>query len=374
MKRFFSTLIMLIMIFLLISVLGILGYLVWQEFSESDIADTVQNFVSTVTSIGEEKEDLSTPGIIDSSSSGLEETPLNSNVNYDNVEVDNYFYDQLEEPSKTIYRALEANKENLKTGTYQINLGDTFTDILSRSNGEELLGDYYQSAVETFIYDNPDVFYLDVNKLYLNIETTTKRNDVTYNVFINNGSAVNYFDDGYNSEEQVNQAMAQLESVKNQIISQAQGSTYNKVKYVHDYLVENTEYDSTISNPDIYNIYGTLIRKSSVCEGYAKSFKYLMDALNIPCVIVIGNATNSSGESESHAWNYVQINNIWYAVDCTWDDPVVVGGGRVSNSAKVRYFLKGANTFNTDHFPNGQFTQNGKIYEYPNLSQNDYSM
>ena len=57
MKRFFSTLIMLIMIFLLISVLGILGYLVWQEFSESDIADTVQNFVSTVTSIGEEKED-----------------------------------------------------------------------------------------------------------------------------------------------------------------------------------------------------------------------------------------------------------------------------------------------------------------------------
>ena len=374
MKRFFSTLIMLIMIFLLISVLGILGYLVWQEFSESDIADTVQNFVSTVTSIGEEKEDLSTQGIIDSSSSGLEETPLNSNVNYDNVEVDNYFYDQLEEPSKTIYRALEANKENLKTGTYQINLGDTFTDILSRSNGEELLGDYYQSAVETFIYDNPDVFYLDVNKLYLNIETTTKRNDVTYNVFINNGSEVNYFDDGYNSEEQVNQAMAQLESVKNQIVSQAQGSTYNKVKYVHDYLVENTEYDSTISNPDIYNIYGTLIRKSSVCEGYAKSFKYLMDALNIPCVIVIGNATNSSGESESHAWNYVQINNIWYAVDCTWDDPVVVGGGRVSNSAKVRYFLKGANTFNTDHFPNGQFTQNGKIYEYPNLSQNDYSM
>ena len=143
---------------------------------------------------------------------------------------------------------------------------------------------------------------------------------------------------------------------------------------MHDYLVENTEYDSTISNPDIYNIYGTLIRKSSVCEGYAKSFKYLMDALNIPCVIVIGNATNSSGESESHAWNYVQINNIWYAVDCTWDDPVVVGGGRVSNSAKVRYFLKGANTFNTDHFPNGQFTQNGKIYEYPNLSQNDYTM
>ena len=240
---------------------------------------------------------------------------------------------------------------------------------------ESLLGDYYQSAVETFIYDNPDVFYLDVNKMYLNIETTTKRNDVSYNVFINSGNQANYLDEAYNSEAQINQAIAQLESVRNQIIAQAQaqGSTYNQIKYVHDYIVDNTSYDSTISNPDIYNIYGTLIRKSSVCEGYAKSFKYLMDALDIPCVIVIGEATNSSGESESHAWNYVMLNNIWYAIDTTWDDPVVIGGGRPSSSAKTRYFLRGANTFNADHFPNGQFTQSGKTYEYPVLSQIDYS-
>ena len=197
------------------------------------------------------------------------------------------------------FAKVEANKENMKSGTYQINLGNTFTDILSSANGESLLGDYYQSAVETFIYDNPDVFYLDVNKMYLNIETTTKRNDVSYNVFINSGNQANYLDEAYNSEAQINQAISQLESVKQQIVAQAQvqGSTYNQIKYVHDYIVDNTNYDSTISNPDIYNIYGTLIRKSSVCEGYAKSFKYIMDALNIPCVMVIGEATNSSGES-----------------------------------------------------------------------------
>ena len=373
MKRFFTMLIMSIIIILLIAVLGILGYLVWQEIDGEAVADTVQNFVSTVTSIAKE-ENLSTPGIIDTTSSELEETPT-VNVNYDNVVVDNYFYDQLEEPSKKIYKALEANKENMKTGTYQINLGNQFTDILSKSNGEDLLGDYYQSAVETYIYDNPDVFYLDVNKMYLNIETTTKGKNVSYNVFINNGSTTNYLDEGYNSESQISQAIAQLESVKQQIVAQAQaqGSTYSQIKYVHDYIVDNTNYDSTISNPDIYNIYGTLIRKSSVCEGYAKSFKYIMDALNIPCVMVIGEATNSSGESESHAWNYVQINNIWYAIDCTWDDPVVIGGGRASSSSKTRYFLKGSNTFNQDHFPSGQFTQGGKTYEYPVLSQIDYS-
>ena len=373
MRSFFTRLIMSIIIILLIAVLGILGYLVWQEIDGEAVADTVQNFVSTVTSIAKE-ENLSTPGIIDTTSSELEETPT-VNVNYDNVVVDNYFYDQLEEPSKKIYKALEANKENMKTGTYQINLGNQFTDILSKSNGEDLLGDYYQSAVETYIYDNPDVFYLDVNKMYLNIETTTKGKNVSYNVFINNGSTTNYLDEGYNSESQISQAIAQLESVKQQIVAQAQaqGSTYSQIKYVHDYIVDNTNYDSTISNPDIYNIYGTLIRKSSVCEGYAKSFKYIMDALNIPCVMVIGEATNSSGESESHAWNYVQINNIWYAIDCTWDDPVVIGGGRASSSSKTRYFLKGSNTFNQDHFPSGQFTQGGKTYEYPVLSQIDYS-
>ena len=373
MKRFFTTLIMSIIIILLIAVLGILGYLVWQEIDGEAVANIAQNFVSTVTSLGKDEENLSTPGIIDTTSSELEATPTSGDVNYDNVVVDNYFYDQLEEPSKIIYRALEANKENMKSGTYQINLGNTFTDILSSANGESLLGDYYQSAVETFIYDNPDVFYLDVNKMYLNIETTTKRNDVSYNVFINSGNQANYLDEAYNSEAQINQAIAQLESVRNQIIAQAQGSAYNQIKYVHDYIVDNTSYDSTISNPDIYNIYGTLIRKSSVCEGYAKSYKYLMDALDIPCVIVIGEATNSSGESESHAWNYVMLNNIWYAIDTTWDDPVVIGGGRPSSSAKTRYFLRGANTFNADHFPNGQFTQSGKTYEYPVLSQIDYS-
>ena len=373
MKRFFTTLIMSIIIILLIAVLGILGYLVWQEIDGEAVANIAQNFVSTVTSLGKDEENLSTPGIIDTTSSELEATPTSGDVNYDNVVVDNYFYDQLEEPSKIIYRALEANKENMKSGTYQINLGNTFTDILSSANGESLLGDYYQSAVETFIYDNPDVFYLDVNKMYLNIETTTKRNDVSYNVFINSGNQANYLDEAYNSEAQINQAIAQLESVRNQIIAQAQGSAYNQIKYVHDYIVDNTSYDSTISNPDIYNIYGTLIRKSSVCEGYAKSFKYLMDALDIPCVIVIGEATNSSGESESHAWNYVMLNNIWYAIDTTWDDPVVIGGGRPSSSAKTRYFLSCSNTFNADHFPNGQFTQSGKTYEYPVLSQIDYS-
>ena len=80
----------------------------------------------------------------------------------------------------------------MKEGTYKINLGTSFSNILSKQNGQEELGKYYQSAIEAYTYDNPDVFYLSPNKMYLNIETTTKGQNKTYNVYINNGEEANY--------------------------------------------------------------------------------------------------------------------------------------------------------------------------------------
>ena len=43
-------------------------------------------------------------------------------------------------------------------------------DLLDKENGAELLQDYYQSAVETYLNDNPDVFYIDPTKMYINIK------------------------------------------------------------------------------------------------------------------------------------------------------------------------------------------------------------
>ena len=377
MKSRITTIIMTIIIFLIIVGFILFGIILFNDFFNEDVASGVQNFVSTVTSLGKtEEENITTPGIIETNIDDLEETPVgqNSGEKYENVVVNDYFYNQLEETSKIFYRAFESNKENMKTGNYRIDFGDAFSDILNSSGGEEKLGDYYQSAVETYIYDHPEVFYINVNKMYLNIETTTRGSEVTYNVFINAGNQGSYLDSAYSSKEQIDTALSEIESVKNQILAQKTGDIYEDIKMVHDYLVDNVEYDTTISKPNIYNIYGTLVSGSSVCEGYAKSFKYLMDELGIPCVIVIGKGTNSSGQSENHAWNYVQINGIWYAVDSTWNDPVVIGGGKATLTARYQYFLKGTTTMNKDHFPNGQFTEGGKIYEFPELSNYDYAI
>ena len=91
------------------------------------------------------------------------------------------------------------------------------------------------------------------------------------------------------------------------------GSTYDKIKNVHDYLCNTISYDYSYQE---YTIYSALIKHTSVCEGYADSFKAIMDAMGIPCETVTG-YKNGSGP---HKWNNVMIDGQWYHIDCTWDD------------------------------------------------------
>ena len=207
--------------------------------------------------------------------------------------------------------------------------------------------------------------------MYLNLETTTRGNNVSYNAFINCGNQGSYLSDEFSSKQQIDQAIASLQQIRNNVLQNKTGNTYKDIKMVHDYIINNTEYDTTISKPNIYNIYGTLVGKQSVCEGYAKTFKYMMDGLGIPCTLVIGKGTNSEGKTENHAWNYVKFDGTWYAIDTTWDDPISTNGW-ISESSKYQYFLKGSIDMSKDHIPSGQFSEGGKVFTYPNLSGNNY--
>ena len=340
-----------------------------QELAFAEASENISNSEGEKTV----EDDIETPEIVENPIDQIEKTTNMTTNDYSNVQVDKYFYNQLDEKSRIIYRAFESNKEQMKTGTYQIELGTSFSDVLSQSNGQEKLGEYYQSAIEAYTYDNAEVFYLSPRKMYLNIETTTKGGDSTYNVYINSGSEANYLTEEFNSKQAIDQAIAQIEQVKNQIMQNKTGNTYEDIKMVHDYLVDTIQYDSSLSKQNIYNLYGALINKECVCEGYARSFKYLLDELNIPCVMVIGTATNSQGETENHAWNYVQLNGNWYAVDTTWDDPVVIGGGTASAESRYKYFLAGREIIDQDHTSSGQFTEGGKVFSYPNITYESYS-
>ena len=284
-----------------------------------------------------------------------------------------FFYNQLTSNQKTIYDGLQNNKDNLKQGNYVINYKDTFSEVLSQENGADILGDDYQSAIEAFTHDNPDIFYLDVNKMYLNIETTTKMFKTKYNVYISAANGSNYLSNEFQSTAQIEKAILEIEQIKNRIIANLKGTDYQNILYLHDYLIENIEYDSSYEQTGTYSIYGALIGKKCVCEGYAKAFKYLANCAGYECELMQGIATNSSGQSENHAWNCVKLNNIWYEVDATWDDPIVIGGnGKATNEMKYKYFLKGINSFEKDHSLEYQFSEQGRKFAYPTISSKDY--
>ena len=57
-----------------------------------------------------------------------------------------------------------------------------------------------------------------------------------------------------------------------------------------------------------------------VCDGYAKSFMYLMNIVGVPTQLVLGTSIDETGESVGHAWNLIKIQDEYYHVDSTWTD------------------------------------------------------
>lgn len=110
-------------------------------------------------------------------------------------------------------------------------------------------------------------------------------------------------------------------------------SEYEKIKKIHDYIIENTSYDLTVK----YNsAYEGLKNNVTACQGYANMAYKMFEEAGVNSRIITGIA-----DGEPHAWNIVKIGDVWYNIDCTWDDPI--GGGKHSN--QYDYFLKSNKDF-----------------------------
>lgn len=94
------------------------------------------------------------------------------------------------------------------------------------------------------------------------------------------------------------------------------------IKNIHDYIIDKTKYDSirTLDTDSKYKsdiAYGPLFEGYAVCGGYTDLMELFLERLGVKSFKV---------SSDSHIWNAVFVDNKWYHLDLTWDDPVATNG------------------------------------------------
>ena len=109
-------------------------------------------------------------------------------------------------------------------------------------------------------------------------------------------------------------------------------SARDKIKIIHDYIINNSKYDKERSDNKIINYksdnaYGVLIENFGLCGGYTDAMMLFLEKFNIP---------NYKISTENHVWNYVKVEDKWWHLDLTWDDPVAEDGRDILDDS---YFL-----------------------------------
>lgn len=134
---------------------------------------------------------------------------------------------------------------------------------------------------------------------------------------------------------------------------------YDKIKKIHDFIVENASYDTDMKN---YSAYDNLFEKTSTCQGYMSlAYKMLTEA-GIPCRVITG-----TGNGEAHGWNIVYLDGKWYNFDSTWDDPLTWNGEDILT---YDFFLKADKDF-PGHVRDEEF-QTEEFYKDYVMSQKSY--
>lgn len=97
-------------------------------------------------------------------------------------------------------------------------------------------------------------------------------------------------------------------------------SPEQRVQAAHNALILNVDYSDT-DDPLESTAAGALVQGKALCGGFALAFKYLMDRLEVPCIVMRGTAASTAerNDVELHAWNLAQLDGRWTHVDVTYD-------------------------------------------------------
>lgn len=225
------------------------------------------------------------------------------------------------------------------------------TENFNPKNQNDILNIFYTALNGGW---NELTFYCDEN--YLNclddVENLTDDNNIlstinnfvpTYNSYskininMNNLGRINILFNKIYTEEMIDILDKKIDEIYNEIIID-QMTTVEKIKAIHDYIINHTSYDEIRAeeirngtNNSSYHVsntaYGALINGKALCGGYTDAMALFLDKIGIE---------NYKIASSSHIWNYVNLDGQWFHLDLTWDDPVINTG---ENRLEHNFFL-----------------------------------
>ena len=129
---------------------------------------------------------------------------------------------------------------------------------------------------------------------------------------------------------------------------------YAKVVAIYAWLGENVTYDSMTASGTSYDVstraftvYGALIDRLAVCDGFSSAFRLLCQIEGIRAEEYTG--VNEEGNaSTGHAWNKVWVGGAVFGIDATWSRP-----NELAQFVTPQYlFLDEAGMLETDHYEN----------------------
>lgn len=175
-----------------------------------------------------------------------------------------------------------------------------------------------------------------------------------------------YFPDGHNvrvhmqfnykfSKEEVDAFYQEMRDIAQKL---KKDSDFESVKAAYDYIINRVDYDYDYNN---YLDYEGFRDGVMVCSGYSMALFHLLVDMNIPVRMVSGYCAEEETVT-GHAWNVVKIDEKWYNVDATWDDP------GEEKDIQYQYFLKSDADFG-NHYRNNAYEGYGK-----DISKESYSL
>ena len=102
---------------------------------------------------------------------------------------------------------------------------------------------------------------------------------------------------------------------------------YNKIKTIHDYIINNTKYDvernkTGSSNYSSQIAYGPAFEGFATCNGYTDLMAIILSKMGYKNFKISTSLFELSKDETGHIWNAVYIDGKWLHLDLTWDDPV----------------------------------------------------